>query len=119
MQFIEDKNSGKVVEVFMNEAQKNAYYFEVICDHDIEKMRKARLELDKRIDQLVSKEIEQYRKKALCAEKSLVYALGNKTADLQKGLYYSLVELQPLASFCYKADIAKLKEKYKLQDEIK
>lgn len=119
MDIVQEKESGKILELFQNEAQKNAYYFEVICDKDINKMRKARIEIDKRIDQLAEAEIKQYQAKALAAEKALVYALGKKTTDLQKGLYYALVELQPVASFCYSVDIAKLKEKYNIQDDVK
>ena len=117
MQFIQDKETGKILEVLENEAQKSAYYFEVICDKDLKKMREARVEIDKRIDNLVEAEIKKYQNKALCAEKSLVYALNRKTKNNQVGLYHSLKQLQPVASFCYKADIAKLNVQYKIEGD--
>lgn len=119
MEIIKEKEGGKILELFENDAQKNAYYLEIICNKDLDKMRKARIEIDKRIDKLAEAEIQRYRDKALSAEKALVYSLGKKTTDLQKGLYFALVELQPVASFNYESDIQKLKEKYNIEDQTK
>ena len=86
MDIVQERKSGKILELFQNEAQKNAYYFEVLCHKDIDKMRKARIEIDKRIEQLAEAEIKQYQAKALAAEKALVYALDKKTTGLSDEL---------------------------------
>ena len=87
------------------------------CDKDLKKMRKVREELNKRIDNLADEENKVLRQHRITVERALVYSLGRKTVQMQKGLYYALLEIQPNASFCYKSDIKKLKEKYKIVED--
>ena len=117
MQLVQDKETGKIIEVLENQAQEVAYTVEFLCDKDLKKMRKVREELNKRIDNLADEENKVLRQHRITVERALVYSLGRKTVQMQKGLYYALLEIQPNASFCYKSDIEKLKEKYKIVED--
>lgn len=117
MQLVQDKATGKIIEVLENQAQEVAYTVEFLCDKDLKKMRKVREELNKRIDNLADEENKVLRQHRITVERALVYSLGRKTVQMQKGLYYALLEIQPNASFCYKSDIKKLKEKYKIAED--
>ncbi len=117
MQLVQDKETGKIIEVLENQAQEVAYTVEFLCDKDLKKMRKVREELNKRIDNLADEENKVLRQHRITVERALVYSLGRKTVQMQKGLYYALLEIQPNASFCYKSDIKKLKEKYKIVED--
>lgn len=117
MQLVQDKTTGKIIEVLENQAQEVAYTVEFLCDKDLKKMRKVREELNKRIDNLADEENKVLRQHRVTVERALVYSLGRKTVQMQKGLYYALLEIQPNASFCYKSDIKKLKEKYKIVED--
>lgn len=117
MQLVQDKATGKIIEVLENQAQEVAYTVEFLCDKDLKKMRKVREELNKRIDNLADEENKVLRQHRITVERALVYSLGRKTVQMQKGLYYALLEIQPNASFCYKSDIKKLKEKYKIVED--
>lgn len=117
MQLVQDKATGKIIEVLENQAQEVAYTVEFLCDKDLKKMRKVREELNKRIDNLADEENKVLRQHRITVERALVYALSRKTVQMQKGLYYALLEIQPNASFCYKSDIKKLKEKYKIAED--